>query len=363
MILSEIIRELERFAPPAFQEEYDNSGLQCGLPDQEIQSALLCLDVNEKVIEEALETGVHLIISHHPVIFKPLHRLTDQTEAERIIRKAVEHGLAIYSIHTNVDKVQGGVSFELARKLGLEKIRILEPERGKLLKLITFVPSAHLEEVKAALFGVGAGTIGAYDHCSFSSSGTGSFRAGDQTNPYVGERGKDHLEQEERLEVILPAWLRKQVVAALLNAHPYEEVAYDLYRLDNADPQLGSGAIGSLPECMPVPAFLEMLAQNLGAKGLRYTNFAGPVKRVAVCGGSGASLLSAALRNKAEAFITADIKYHQFFDSSDRLLLVDAGHFETEQFIKEVFYHLLTEKFPNFAVRFSTINTNPINYY
>ena len=363
MKLSELSSFHDSLLPLSFQEEWDNSGLQTGDPGMEISSALVALDVTEAVVEEAVRTGSNLILSHHPLIFSSIRKITGRSSDERIIMNSIRNNIAIYSAHTNLDMVSNGVSKKMALKLGLENISVLRTLKNRLQKLVTFVPDDHLERVRDAVFSAGAGVIGNYDLCGFAADGTGSFRGGENTSPFAGKKGILHFEKEKRFETIFFSHLKDRVVKALLAAHPYEEVAYDIYALENDNIDAGLGCTGEFPEPVDETVFLFKLKSVFGAKGIRYSKLTGrPVKKVALCGGSGASLLNDALKRGADAFVTADIKYHAFFEPENRLLLVDCGHYETEKFSVEILYDLFVKNFPNFAVRFSETNTNPINY-
>jgi len=363
MQIRDVVDILEAFANPALQESYDNTGLAVGDASAEVAGVLITVDVTEEIIDEAIQKGANMIVSHHPVIFGGLKKLTGRNYVERIVLKAIKNDIALYAAHTNLDKALGGVNFKIAEKLNLQDISVLMPEREELLKLVYFVPQASAGQTRAAIFNAGAGQIGAYDQCSFNGAGTGTFRAGDATHPFVGTQGIQHEEQEIRVETILPAYLKKHVLQALMAAHPYEEVAFDLYKLENENPMAGLGAIGNLPAEMDELAFLEKVRSLFDAQGIRYTKLLDkPVKRVAVCGGSGASFLPVAMAKKADVYVSADFKYHQFFDADGRILIADVGHFETEQVTKELFYDLLSKKIPKFALYLSEINSNPIKY-
>jgi dinuclear metal center YbgI/SA1388 family protein len=363
MKLQELCSYLDSAIPLSFQEGYDNSGLQVGSPDKEVTSALVTLDVTEEVLDEAGYNGCDIIISHHPLIFSGLKRLSGKSVTEKILLKAVKQDTAIYSAHTNLDVLSNGVSRKMSEKLSLRNIRVLVPLRNRLLKLVTYIPESHLEKVRDALFNAGAGVIGNYDSCSFITQGTGSFRGGENTNPFAGEKGKLHLEKEIRLETVLFSHLKSKVISALLEAHPYEEVAYDIYSLENENIEIGSGCVGELPEPMQEMDFLKFVSTVFSAKGIRYSRPAGKkIRKVALCGGSGASLLPDAVSCGADAFITSDIKYHSYFETGNKILVADIGHYESEKFSTEILYDLIIKKFPTFAVRFSEINTNPINY-
>jgi dinuclear metal center YbgI/SA1388 family protein len=314
-------------------------------------------------MDEAVKKGCNLIISHHPLIFNGIKKITGRSFTERILIRAIKEDIALYSAHTNLDAAVFGVSRKMALKLNLKNVKVLVPLQNRLLKLVTFIPEAHLEKVRSALFEAGAGVIGNYDQCGFMVGGKGSFRAGDDANPFVGETGKIHFENEIRLETVLYSHHKANVVKALLETHPYEEVAYDLYPLENDNIEVGMGCAGEFDQPMSEIDFLNLVSSAFNARGLRYSKLTGRhVKTVALCGGAGASLIGHALASGADAYVTADIKYHNFFDADNKILLVDTGHFESEKFTTEILYDLIIKKFPKFAVRFSETNTNPINY-
>ena len=363
MLIKDIIAEIERFAPPALKEDYDNVGLLVGSENDEATGVLITLDITAGVVDEAIQNGCNLIVAHHPLIFKGLKNITDKNETGRIIIKAIRNNIAIFAGHTNVDSVLEGVSGKMATKIGLENTSILSPVKNKLLKLVTFVPVKFADKVREAIFKAGAGVIGNYDSCSYNLMGTGTFRAGEDTNPFVGEKGDVHSEDEIRIETVLPDFKKNSVIEALLKAHPYEEVAYDIYLLANEWPVTGYGIVGDLKKQMSEEEFLAFLKVTFKAGGIRHTELLNkPVGRVALCGGSGSELLEKAINAGADIFISADFKYHQFFEAENRILIADIGHFESEQFTKELFFEILTKKFSNFAVRLSNVNTNPIKY-
>jgi dinuclear metal center YbgI/SA1388 family protein len=333
------------------------------LPEREISSVLITLDITEEVIDEAIAGKFDLIISHHPLIFNGIKKISGRTFTERILYKAVKHDVAVYSSHTNLDNFNNSVSRKMAGKLGLKEIKVLSPLEKRVLKLVVYIPESHFDKVTNAIFEAGAGVIGNYDRCGFSSAGTGSFRGSEKANPFVGEKGVIHFEKETRFETVMFSHLREKVIKALLDVHPYEEPAYDIYLLENNNVDAGLGCTGELISSMTENDFLKHVSSVFGARGLRYTKPTGKhVKKVALCGGSGASLLNEAIASGADAFITADVKYHNFFNADNKILLVDTGHFESEKFATEILKDLIIKKFPKFAVRFSEKNTNPINY-
>jgi dinuclear metal center YbgI/SA1388 family protein len=362
--LHELTTFLESVAPLAYQEDYDNSGLIVGNGNQEITQGLISLDCTEAVVDEAIRTGCQVIISHHPIVFKGLKKFNGKTYVERVVEKAIRHNIALYAIHTNLDSVTDGVNARICQVLGLKNPRILSAKNGILKKLVTYVPLSHAATVRDALFKAGAGQVGDYSECSFNAEGTGTFKAGQDTNPYVGQPGQQHHEAEIRIETIYPAHLESKILMALFLNHPYEEVAYDLYNLTNQHQQVGAGMIGELENAVSEIEFLGSLKSNLKAAVIRHTQLKGkPVKKVAVCGGSGGFLLKQAIAAGADVFVTADYKYHEFFDAEDKIVIADVGHFESEQFTQHLLFEIIQKKFSNFALRLTEINTNPIKYF
>jgi dinuclear metal center YbgI/SA1388 family protein len=364
MLLKTIIAELEKFAPLAYQESYDNCGLLTGNKEQEVTGALLCLDCIEAVVEEAIQKKCNLIIAHHPIIFSGLKKLNGSNYIERTIIKAIQNNIAIYACHTNLDNVKLGVNKKIADKLGLVNQQLLSPKKSLLKKLVTFVPSTHLEIVRENLFNAGAGNIGNYDSCSFILEGTGSFRGNENSNPFIGEKGKLSLEKETRLELIFETVNESQIISALKQNHPYEEVAYDIYQLENTYQNIGSGMLGELPNSLSEIEFLEKLKVVFKVKVIKHTALTNKnIKKVALCGGSGSFLLKNAINSKSDIYISSDFKYHEFFDAENQILVADIGHYETEQFTPEIFYDIISNKFPTFASYLTETNTNPVNYF
>jgi dinuclear metal center YbgI/SA1388 family protein len=365
MKLAYLIEALETLAPLALQESYDNSGLIVGNSHMEVNKALLCLDSTEEVVDEAIAKGCDLIIAHHPIVFNGIKRFNGTDYVQKAIIKAISNGIAIYACHTNLDNVlKHGVNAKIAEKLGLVNTNILSPRNGALMKLGVYVPVGHSEDLRNALFHAGAGEIGQYDACSFSWQGTGTFRAGIGSSPFLGQPGVRHKEIEDKIEVVFPSHLKNQVVNAMKLAHPYEEVAYDLFSLDNEWENAGSGLIGELPNGLNADDFLEHLKTKMNLKCIRFTKpSVSMIQKVAVCGGAGSFLIKKALQQKADALITSDVKYHEYFDSEQTLMVCDIGHNESECFTPEIFAEILSEKFPNFATVFAETLTNPVNYY
>jgi dinuclear metal center YbgI/SA1388 family protein len=363
MKVRDVAKIIEELAPLGYQEGYDNSGLSVGSPNMEVSGILICFDVTEKVVDEAIQKGANLIVSHHPVIFSGLKSITGRNAVERIVLKAIQHNIALYAAHTNLDSVYGGVNDRLCQILGLKNCKVLSPLKGQLVKVVTYVPELHANQVREAMFSAGAGTIGGYDSCSFNSNGRGSFKASAGANPFVGKVGQLHFEPEIRIEVICPRIVVSEVVAQLVEAHPYEEPAYDIIPVENDLSTVGIGMIGDLEVPFETTYFLEMVKEKLGCEVLRYTNpHKIKVTKVAVCGGSGASFASLAVARGADVLVTGDVKYHSFLDYQEKLLLVDAGHFETERFTIDIFYDFITEKIANFAVYKTNQVDNPVNY-
>lgn len=361
--IKEIAEYLESIAPGAYQESYDNSGLIVGNPENTVRGILVALDCTEEVVQEAAARGCNMIIAHHPVIFRGLKRLTGSTYVERTVIKAIRHDVGIYALHTNLDNIYAGVNRKIGEKIGLTQLKILAPKKNVLSKLTTFVPEQDTEKVLSALYSAGAGNIGNYRNCSFRVKGSGTFMPNELANPHIGEQNKQEEVVENRVEVIFPSHLKKRVLDALFSAHPYEEVAYYLHNLENSDQETGSGMIGELAEEMQALEFLERIKQTLHLKIIRYTESDRKiVKKVAVCGGSGSFLLPDAIRQGADAFITSDFKYHEFFDAEGKIMIADIGHYESEYYTKELIYETVSKNFTNIALEISEINTNPVRY-
>ena len=364
MKINDITRFLQGIAPLSLQEDYDNSGLIAGDPNRDCTGILVSLDVTEKVITEARQNGCNLVVAHHPIVFKGLKSLTGKNYVERTIIAAVKNDIAIYAIHTNLDNVMVGVNQKIADKLGLINCKPLVPKKGILKKLVTFCPRVNAAFIRKGLFAAGAGNIGKYSECSFNIEGEGTFNGGINSNPYVGTPGEMHIEPETRIEVIFPDFLETRILEELKRIHPYEEVAYYISKLENDWQDAGSGLVGELKEEISEIELLHMLKSNFNLSVIRHTSFLNAsIKRIALCGGSGFFLLKDAKLSGAQVYITGDIKYHEFFDAEEQILLADIGHFESEQFTIDLLIDFLKEKYVNFAVLKTKINTNPINYY
>lgn len=364
MRITDIIRQLEELAPPTYQESYDNVGLLTGSPQWECTGIICTLDATEDVIVEAKAAGCNMVVAHHPVIFSGIKKLTGKNYVEKTVITAIKNDIAIYAIHTNLDNVLEGVNSRIADQLGLINRKILVKKENSLGKLVVFVPVADTENIKSSIFKAGGGVISKYSECSFTTYGSGTFKAGPDTNPYVGQIGKRHEENECKIEIIFPLYLQHQIVKAMIEVHPYEEVAYDVYPLANNLVEVGSGLIGEISQPLSETALLNLLKEKFNLKVIRHTPLTGRmIKKIAVCGGAGSFLTRHAIAAGADAFITADIKYHEFFDAESKLLLADIGHWESEQFTIELLVDFLAAKFPTFAVQKSKVNTNPVNYF
>lgn len=360
--IKDVVNHLEQLAPRSLQEDYDNAGLLTGHADSAVTGVLVTLDCLEAVVDEAIQTGSNMIVAHHPIIFRGLKSLTGRNYVERTVIKAIKNDIAIYAIHTNLDNVQRGVNKMICDKLGLQKTKILSPRTNTLMKLVTFVPKENADTVIQALHQAGAGQIGNYKDCSFRVTGTGTFRPVGEARPHIGQTGKPEHVEEIRAELIFPAHLQTKIMAALRSSHPYEEVAHYLTPLANEDQETGSGMVGELTTPEEPIAFLQRLKTVMKASCIRHTAVLSKISKVAVCGGSGSFLLPAAIASGADAYVSADFKYHEFFDADGKILIADIGHFESEQFTKDLLVGVLKEKFHTFAINFSKTPTNPLSY-
>ncbi|MFZ6011296.1 MAG: Nif3-like dinuclear metal center hexameric protein [Bacteroidota bacterium] len=362
--IKDVTDYLESMAPRAYQESYDNSGLLTGSPAAEVKGILVTLDCTEEVVQEAIDTHCNLIVAHHPIVFRGLKKLTGSNYIERTVIKAIQHQVAIYAIHTNLDHVHTGVNRKICEKIGLKNLQILAPKKDTLAKLVTFIPKENSEAVLAALHEAGAGQIGNYHNCSFRVEGTGTFKPTENANPHIGKSLQQEYVQEVRAEVIFPVHLEERIMSALRKAHPYEEVAYYLTTLVNENQEVGAGMTGELDTPLEPMEFLRRLKSSMDLKIIRHTHRLGKaVKKVAVCGGAGSFLLPQAIASGAQVYVTADFKYHEFFDAEGRIMIADIGHYESEIFTKDLLQEVLIKKFPTFAINFSRTVTNPISYF
>lgn len=364
MTIKNFITEIEKRIPLAQAEDFDNVGLLCGNPEREITGVLLCHDALESVVEEAIEKNHNLIICFHPIIFSGLKSITGKNYVEKSVLKAIENKISIYAIHTAWDNDFLGVNHRICTELGLGNLNILIPKQKNLLQLCVYVPTDYAEKVQNALFEAKAGNIGFYDECSFNLNGEGTFRPLDGSNPFLGKSGEREKVQETMISVIFEAYKKNQVLQAMKSAHPYEEVAYQIYALENENQYAGLGMYGELPQEMNETDFLNLVKEKFGLKVIRHNDFTQKkIKKVAVLGGSGASGIKNAMQRNCDAYLTADLKYHDFFSAENRLLLCDIGHFESEQFVMQQFFEIFSEKFTTFAISKTSIKTNPVNYF
>lgn len=364
MNVNTVLNELNRIAPFSLQESYDNAGLIVGEPNHEVKGILVCLDSTEEVVDEAIRRECNLIVAHHPIVFGGVRSFTGKTYVERTVMKALRNHISIIAIHTNLDNVlRNGVNQRLASLIGLKDVRILRPMSGELMKLETYVPTAHTEVLIEALGAAGAGSIGEYSNCSFTVNGTGRFEPSENADPFAGEKGSIHAEQEDKLEMIFQSSDRGVVMKELFKCHPYEEVAYNVIPLNNKHQDRGAGVIGKIEKPMPVDEFLDELKQRLNLSVLKFTpNSVQTIENVAVCGGSGSFLIPDAQAAGADILVTSDFKYHQFFDHEDRLVLCDIGHYESEAHVIQLLQEELSKIFNTFAVLLTEANTNPVQY-
>ncbi len=362
--VKDITNYLESVAPLAYQESYDNTGLIVGDAAMEVTGVLVSLDCTEEVVLEAIKQGCNMVVAHHPIVFSGLKKFNGKNYVERAVILAIKNDIALYASHTNLDSVVGGVNYKIAEKLGLERLKILSPKKQALTKLQVFVPKENTEVLKTALFEAGAGQIGNYDHCSFSVLGTGTFRPNTFANPHIGQANVDENVQEHSVEVVFSTYLTSRVLSAMRAAHPYEEVAHYLFAIENENQVVGSGIVGYLKEALSATDFLKYLKEKMELKVIKHTAFLGKnIQKIAVCGGAGGFLLNDAIGQTADVFITADYKYHEYFDADKRITICDIGHFESEVFTKDLLCSILSKKFTTFAVLNSDTHTNPIAYY
>ena len=363
MTIKEVTNILEELAPLAYAEDFDNVGLLVGNTNTKVSGILVTLDTLENVVDEAIANNCNFIVSFHPIIFSGLKKLTGANYVERVVIKAIQHNIAIYSMHTALDNSKNGVNAKICEILDIEETKILIPQKGTIKKLTTYVPTANAEELKKSLFDIGAGSIGNYSNCSFTIDGVGSYKAGQDANPSKGKIGETHYEKETQIHITYTKSIEKEIIATLLKNHPYDEVAYEIFILENTNQNIGMGMVGQLKEPIDEIQFLNHIKQKMNVSCIRHSNLLNkPIRRVAVLGGSGAFAITSAKASGADIFITADVKYHQFYEAEDNIVIADIGHYETEQFTKNLLVDYLTKKIPNFAIRLSESKTNPIKY-
>lgn len=361
--IKDITSYLESIAPRSLQESYDNAGLITGNGNEVVKGVLYTLDCIESIVDEAIERGCNLIVAHHPIVFSGLKQLNGKNYVERTVIKALKNDIGIYAIHTNLDNVNNGVNAKFANLLGLQNTKILAPKSQTLLKLETYIPIESTNKVLEAIHSAGGGNIGNYTECSFSILGTGSFKPNDKANPTIGTQGEKEFVEEHKVEIIFPAYLKGNVINALKSAHPYEEVAYYIVKTENSNQEIGSGMIGQLEHPMEPEAFLKYLKEKLSLQMVKYTPVNKSIKKVALCGGAGSFLLRTAISQGADAFVSSDFKYHEYFDSEEKIMIADIGHYESEIATKELLHGFISEKFPNIASYLSEVDTNPVQYF
>lgn len=362
--IKEVVQVLDELAPPSYQESYDNAGLITGNSSLDCTGVICTLDATEEVMLEAKQKGCNVVVAHHPIIFGGLKKITGKNYVERAVIAAIKNDIAIYAIHTNLDNLLNGVNGRMADKLSLQNRKVLLHKQNNLMKLVVFAPVEDAENVRNSIFEAGGGQIGKYSECSFNIKGQGTFKPGEGTDPHTGEIGKREVTDEEKIEVIFPAYLKEKLITAMTDAHPYEEVAYDIIALNNYFQETGSGLIGELTEPVDVMSFLMMVKQQFGLQVIRHTPLVKQqVKRVALCGGAGSFMIKNALLAGADVYITGDVKYHEFFDAENRMVIADIGHWESEQFTIDLLHDVLRLKFTTFALLKSEVRTNPVHYF
>ena len=364
MVIQDVINHLEKVAPLAYAEDFDNVGLLVGDKTEKLTGILVTLDTLESVVDEAIQEHCNLIVSFHPIIFKGLKKITGSSYVERVVLKAIKHNIAIYAIHTALDNAHQGVNDAICNRLGLTNKHMLIPQPQTIKKLTTYVPQEEAEQLRKVLFKAGAGNIGNYSNCSFNTEGTGTFKGNEQSSPTKGKKGHTHKEEETQISVTYAKHLEPSILNALFTTHSYEEVAYEITTLENKNQHIGIGMVGELETPMEETAFLTFFKSKMNTPWVKHSAlFGNPIKKVAVLGGSGSFAIEAAKANGADVFITSDLKYHDFFTAENNIILADIGHFESEQFTKNILVAYLTKKITNFAVVLSKTNTNPVKYF
>ena len=363
MKIKEVISVIETMAPLAYAEDFDNVGLLTGNPKDETTGILVCHDALENVIDEAISKKCNMVVCFHPILFSGLKKITGKNYVERAVLKAIKNDIAIYAVHTALDNHQNGVNKIFCDALGLQNTKILVPKENFIQKLVTYTIPENHQKLRNALFDAGAGNIGNYENCSFNTQGIGSYQGNENSNPEIGERGEFVENTEIKIEVTFEKHLQSKILKALFSNHVYEEVAYEIYDLKNSHQNIGLGMIGELETEMPEKDFLLFVKNKMKADGIRHSEYLGkPIKKVAVLGGSGSFAIKKAIQAGADAFLTADLKYHQFYEAENQLLLADIGHYESERYTKNYIVDYLTKKIPNFAIILSEENTNPVKY-
>ena len=363
MQIKDVTNYIEELAPLAYAEDFDNVGLLIGDYNTKVTGVLVTLDTLEETVDEAIAQNCNLIVSFHPIVFSGLKKINGNNYVERVVLKAIQNNIAIYATHTALDNVNNGVSAKMCEVLGLQNCKTLIPKKGIIKKLTTYVPIAEVENLREKLFKAGAGAIGNYDNCSFNIDGKGSYRGNENSNPTIGEKGKVTFTEETSISVTFDSYLEGKILQALFNTHSYEEVAYEIITLNNSNQKVGMGMIGEFSDTMDEKEFLSFVKKTFKTDCVRHSELLDkPIKKVAVLGGSGSFAIKNAIKAKADAYISADFKYHEFFTAEKKILLADVGHYESEQFTKNLLFDYLSEKFSTFAIILSEKSTNPIHY-
>jgi dinuclear metal center YbgI/SA1388 family protein len=363
MKIKEILNILEEMAPLAYAEDFDNVGLLVGNQNDEAIGVLVCHDALESVIDEAIAKKCNLVICFHPILFNGLKKITGKNYVERAVLKAIKNDIAIYAVHTALDNHKNGVNKIFCNALGLKNTKVLVPKQNFIQKLVTYTIPKNVEKVRNALFDAGAGKIGNYEDCSFNSQGIGTYMGNENSNPEVGERFEFVEAQEIKIEVTFEKHLQSKILKALFSNHVYEEVAYEIYDLQNSHQNIGLGMIGELENPMSEIDFLEFVKDKMQCGGIRHSQLLGKqVKKIAVLGGSGSFAIKNAIQANVDVFLTSDLKYHNFYEAENQIVLADIGHFESERYTKNYIVDFLKEKITNFAIVLSEENTNPVKY-
>lgn len=364
MIIQDVINYLEEYAPLAYAEDFDNVGLLVGDKNQKLSGILVTLDTTEAVVDEAIQNNCNFIVSFHPIVFKGLKKITGKTYVERVVIKAIQNNIAIYSIHTALDNANHGVNSIICDQLNLTNKHILIPQIETIKKLTTYAPINEAEQIRQALFKAGAGSIGNYSNCSFNTNGVGTYKGNNQSNPTIGIKNQDHNEEETKITVTYTKNLETKILKTLKETHSYEEVAYEILTLENKNQNIGMGMVGTLKNPQSEKDFLDFVKLKMKTSNIRHSTLLNKkIKKVAVLGGSGSFAIAAAKASGADMFITADLKYHDFFTAENQIVLADIGHYESEQYTKNGIVAFLTKKITNFAIILSKINTNPVKYF
>ncbi len=363
MKINQIIAVLEEMAPLSYAEDFDNVGLLVGNQETEATGVLICHDALENVIDEAIRENCNLVVCFHPILFSGLKKITGKNYVERAVLKAIKNDIAIFAVHTALDNHQEGVNKIFCSVLGLTDTKILIPKQSFIKKLVTYTVPENAEKVRNAMFNAGAGKIGNYEDCSFNSEGFSTYKGNENSNPAIGNKLELTQTNEIKIEVTFEKHLESSILKALFSNHIYEEVAYEIYDLQNSHQNIGLGMIGRLEKPMNEKDFLLFVKDKIQADGIRHSVFLNKkIQKVAVLGGSGSFAIKEAIRAGADAFLTSDLKYHEFYEAENQLLLADVGHFESERYTKNYILDYLTKKMPNFAFILSKENTNPVKY-